>query len=315
MEDINFGTAADEVNAFSRLRQPFKGKLHDTAASFSESRDHYVRLAHFIDRLNKSNGKSLDDIAEGAAQRVRKWHPDGSDLTNFESQVSRRLFLFYSWIRKAIPLVVESTVMKPGKVMVYPKALQAIAQANGIDVNSVSDPFPKDQLFPSWIRDSTEGPIWESNGNLFSISPGVPLNDVVNDYGTSPKSTLRGILGSTTPIAKIPVEIATAGQGAVAQDIRTGAPKRDLSDYVDQQIPGVNVVANLSNRSPSSLFTQNTGESTGMTPDQIAAANEKNTPGPDTLALLNWLTGLGVMNTTKPNYRRQAQIEAGRGGR
>jgi hypothetical protein len=315
LEDIQFGNSANVFDSLGRVGKPFNGKLHNAASSLSESRDHYVRIAHFIDRLNKSNGGNLDEIAESAANRVRKWHPDGSDLTNFEGKVARRAFLFYSWLRKALPLVVESTVMKPGKVMAYPKAMYAIAEANGVDPNSLGDPFPADELFPSWIRDSTEGPTFERDGRFFSVSPGIPFNDIVNDYGVGPKETLRTILGSTTPLGKIPVEVATAQDGDVAADIRTGAPKRDLSDYVDQQIPGVNTIANLTNRSPSSLFTQNTGESTGMTTDQIAKANEKNTPGPDTLALLNWLTGAGLMDMSKPNYKKQAQIEQARTGR
>jgi hypothetical protein len=315
LEDIQFGDVMNPMESLGRLGRPFNGKLHNAASSLSESRDHYVRIAHFIDRLNKSNGTSIDVIAESAANRVRKWHPDGSDLTNFESKVARRLFLFYSWLRKAVPLVVESTVMKPGKVLVYPKAMYAIAEMNGVDPNSLGDPFPQDELFPTWIRESTEGPAFINNGRFFSVSPGIPFNDVVNDYGTSGRGALRTALGSTTPLLKIPVEVAGGGNGAVAQDIRTGAPKMDTSDYIDQQIPGVNVVANLTNRSPASGFTQNTGESRGMSPEELARANEKNTPGPDTLALLNWLTGAGLMDLSKPNYKRQAQIEAGRGGR
>lgn len=315
LEDIQFGDSANVFDSLGRIGKPFNGKLHGAASSLSESRDHYVRIAHFIDRMNKSSGSNLDEIAESAANRVRKWHPDGSDLTNFESKVARRTFLFYSWLRKAVPLIVESTVMKPGKVMVYPKAMYAIAEANGVDPNSLGDPFPTDELFPSWIRDSTEGPAFERDGRFFSVSPGIPFNDVVNDYGVGPKETLRSILGSTTPLLKIPVEVAMGDEGDVARDSRTGAPKTDTSDYIDQQIPGVNVVANLTNRSPSSLFTQNTGESTGMGPEEIARANEKNTPGPDTLALINWLTGAGLMDLSKPNYKRQAQIEAGRSGR
>ena len=315
LEDIQFGGAANPMESLGRLGRPFKGKLHEAASSLSESRDHYVRIAHFIDVLGKSRGGSIDNIAEAAANRVRKWHPDGSDLTHFESKVSRRLFLFYSWLRKAVPLVVESTVMKPGKVMVYPKAVYAIAEANGVDPNSFGDPFPQDELFPSWIRESTEGPAFIHDGRFFSVSPGIPFNDVINDYGSSPRGALRTALGSTTPALKIPIELAGGGNGAVAQDIRTGAPKMDTSDYIDQQIPGVNVVANLTNRSPSSGFTQNTGESIGMTPEQIAKANEKNTPGPDTLALLNWLTGAGLMDLSKPSYKRQAQIEQSRSGR
>lgn len=314
LEDV--GGAVGNSDSIVKMPKIFGGKIHDAAATVSESRDHYIRIAHFIDLLNKSAGKSLDEIADVAAARVRKWHPDGSDLTNFESKVMRRGFVFYSWVRKAIPLVVESLVMKPGKVMVYPKAMYALAESMGVEPASFGDPFPQDQLFPSWIRDSVEGPMFEKDGHFFGVSPGIPAADVMNDYAASPKGFLGTILGSTTPVAKIPIEV-THGmqQGFPAIDSRTGAPKMDLSDYVDQQIPGVNVLANLTNRSPSSLFTQNTGEGNGMTPEQVALANEKNKPGMDMIALLNWLSGAGLMDMSKPSYIRQGQRERDHQGR
>jgi hypothetical protein len=308
IEDIQF---AGDKSAALHLPGPLKGKAHKAASSFSEGRDHYARIAHFTDILNKGSFKSLDDAAEQAGRRVRKWHPDGSDLTNFESKVMRRSFLFYSWIRKAIPLVAESMVMRPGRAMVYPKAMYALAESMGVNPDSFGDPFPEDQLFPSWIADSVTGPQFEfgpNNDHYWGINPGVPMADVMNDYTQSPGQSLRTILGSATPALKWPVELATG------QDLRTGVPITDTSDYVDRQIPGVNSVANITNMSPSSLFTQSTGEGLGDSPEQVQAAQQKNPPG-DKIAFLNYLSGLGLIDMSKPSYQKQAQIEQGRRGR
>jgi hypothetical protein len=300
LEDIQFGGDS----AF-KMPKVFGGKIHHAAASLSEARDHYARLAHFIDILEKGKFKSLEDAADQAAHRVRKWHPDGSDLTHFESKAMRRGFLFYSWIRKAIPLVAESMVMKPGKIMAYPKAMYALAESMGIDPQSFGDPFPTDQLFPSWLADNVTGPAFgNANEGYWGISPGIPAMDVLNDYGTGgPQGFLRTVVGSSTPVAKIPLEVATG------QDIRIGAPITDTSDYIDRQIPGVNVLSNLTNRSVSSLGTQSTGVGNGMSPEQIAKAQEKNNPGLDSTALINYLTGLGLIDMSKPSLIKQAQFE------
>ena len=62
--------------------------------------------------------------------------------------------------------------MTPGKAMIYPKAIYNMAEAQGIDLTSFSDPFPTDQLFPTWITEGLQGPITQnSEGEYWGINP------------------------------------------------------------------------------------------------------------------------------------------------
>lgn len=296
LEDIQMGS--ENLSETLRKYSPFRGKLNKTAASFSEARDHYVRLAHFMNDLEKgTNFTTLNQTVTQAAHNVRKWHPDGSDLTKFETNVMRRTFLFYSWIRKAMPLVVESLVMKPGKVMMFPKAMYNLAEANGIDLESLSDPYPTDQLFPDWITDSPIGPFMQSEeGHYMGANPGVPAVDVLNDYAGT--QAHRSVLGSLNPFLKIPIETGMAqNEPAVAVDTRTGIKAYDLSDYADRQIPNFGYLANITGRSPSQGFTE-------------AKGGDGKEAEPNPLAFYNVLSGMGVFDMSKPSYQRQAREDA-----
>ena len=280
-----------------RIRKPFGGKVHNFAATVSESRDHWVRLSHLIDYLEKGNFKSLDDAFDGGAKVVRKWHPDGSDLSHFEQNGMRRVFLFYSWIRKAIPLVLEGMVTRPGRAMMYPKAIYNMAEANGIDLESLSEPFPTDQLFPEWIREGLTGPITENeDGEYFGINPGIPMLDVLSDYGGFTPG--KAALSSTTPLIKLPWEMITGPEGSVAEDSRTGIPYFDKSDYLDRQIPNANLFVNSTGRSLTQPWEAKGGSE--RLPEETAA------PG---RTLANFLSGLGVMPMSKPAYIKQAKRE------
>jgi hypothetical protein len=283
----------------NRIANPLGGKAKGLATKVSEGREHGARLAQFHYELGKKSYRSLDEAYAEASKRVRKWHPDGSDLAPFEQRAMRRVIPFYSWIRKAIPLVMESMVTKPGKAMIYPKAMYDMAEANGFDLYSMSDPFPEDGLYPDWIKDSMEGPLIDIGGSEWGVSPGNPMLDILGDYGNNPGSTIGGSLA--LPL-KIPAEMAMPGKapGAIAQDVRTGIPYYDKSDYIDKQLPS------------SSYFTGITGRSMTQPWQAVGGADrlpeDKQEPGK---TALNWLSGLGAMELNKPAYRKQAKREAG----
>ena len=50
---------------------------------------------------------------QGAADVVDKLLFDYSDVTKFETQVMKRIFPFYTWLRKNIPLQLELLAEKP----------------------------------------------------------------------------------------------------------------------------------------------------------------------------------------------------------
>lgn len=276
--------------------QPLGGRAKNIAHKVSENREHYVRLAHFIDTLEKSKEKNLKLLFDSASKVVRKWHPDGSDLTGFERNVLRRLLPFYSWTRKSIPLLIESALTNPGKTLVYPKFMEAMQGVMGIDAPSRTDPFPYDQLFPDWIKEKGIGPIAEHGmsglpgfiaglsrsttgftgdpSGYTVVNPSNPLVDVVSQFAGMgrPSDPIKGIGQMLTPALKIPSEVLH-GQTFNGVPIEAGR-------YIAENIPVLSVASRLTNLGAFGPTIR--GEKEGIFNPE---------------AFWNWLSALGIQGT------------------
>jgi hypothetical protein len=189
---------------------------------------------------------------------------------------------FYSWTRKAIPLILEGIVMNPHKIMAYPKVMSAVQEQNGID-SSVSDPWPDDQLFPDWLSGNVIGPVIPPDSGFARaiarspaevgyamVNPTTPADQIFNDWGSHPLNTA---VNGLTPFAKIPAELATK------TEVMTGAPIKDWTQYADKNIPLLSTFSRITNGALG----------TGL-------KNKETTPA-NTAALLNFLTGAGILDT------------------
>jgi hypothetical protein len=293
LEDIiNTGTGMEGTfGALGQKFAPFGGRVHQTAAKTSELRDHFVRIAHFIDVLGKSKQKTLRDAIEEAGHRVKKFHPDGSDLTGFEQSVMRRIIPFYSWLRKSTPLLIEGAVMRPHISLAFPKAMANIQQMTGVESNGPGDPFPMDQMFPDWIKEKGIGPIIDPESPLAGIgrqqtwrgeTPGYvvvdptnPLTDMLAEF-TDPRQAL---MSNLTPAARIPGELLT---GHTALGIPIEEVEGGTTGHILQQVPPLGIGARV----------------TGMTRPEEPWHPEQ---------LTNWLTSAGIKGTGP--YEAQAQFE------
>lgn len=285
-EDI-VGDTSPAFGALGNIK-PFGGKVYGAATRASELRDHWVRLAHFVDVLSKSKRPLRDAVAE-AGQRVKKFHPDGTDLTGFEQNVLRRAIPFYSWMRKATPLVIEGAIMRPHITLAFPKAMANMQLASGIESEGPGNPFPVDQMFPDWLKEKGVGPILQPGSGLGrdeswrGPSPGYTIVNPTNpfmDQTAQLGSPGKTILSSLTPGARIPLELLT-GQttlGIPLEAIEGGTP-----GYLAQQIPAVGTAARLS----------------GMTRDNEAWNPEQT---------INWATGAGITGTGPYQYQAQMEI-------
>lgn len=281
--------------------KPFGGKVQGAARGMSEMLSHNSRLAHFIDKVIKSTGQDLPKIFESAAQRARKWHPTGLDLTPFEKKVLRRALPFYSWIRKSTPLLIEGMVMNPGKAVVPAKVMTALQTNAGIEGTTRDNPFPVDQMFPSWIRESGVGPVALPTSMLSGLTNQQPAGYTVAGIGVNPlqslltqlQSPVNTIATSMTPGVQVPIEMMTGrklftGEPITGPDSRPGA----LEQYVGEQIPLYNPIQAV----------------TGMTPFGTQTKGAvKSGSGASTEAITNWLSGLGIKGTGP--YVSQAKFE------
>lgn len=228
LEDV----MTDVTNVLDKIALPgkYRGAVRSKVDTFSEIRDHIPRLAQYIDAISKHKGSFLT-ASEDAANAVRKWHPDGLDLTKFERQGMKRVFPFYSWTRKAIPLAIEAAITKPGKVMAYPKLMEALSAALVDDPTQKTAPyaFPADQVFPDWLRERGIAPVLGGSGDYISVNPSTPALDIFTLLGKPGHSAIEML----NPVAKIPLEL---GSG---KTLGTGAPIENELDYIAKQIPGV----------------------------------------------------------------------------
>jgi hypothetical protein len=282
------------------------GKIESGLGIISEGRDHFARFQHFMQFIHKAQkpGRfdpkftSKEEMFAAAAVQVKKYHPDASMLTPFEARTMRPLIPFYSWLRGAMPAVIVSAAIRPGRALVFPKASYNLAVAMGVDPNSLSDPFPEDQLFPQFIDKRATGPVAKFDGKYYTINPGIANIDVSNEFGTDP---YRALLGMISPILRMPIELSTGSK------LDTGSRIKDASEYVDSNIPGINYLSNFSGYSATGSLV---GILSGQGPD-IQRAIEKGTKT-DTdrvLSFVNYMTGLGIGNVSKQNLIDLAEIE------
>lgn len=294
-----FEAMAQKNPKAKRIFQPLGGKGQQVAREVSESREHIVRMAHYLHALENTKADSLEDLFYKAAQRVRKYHPDGLDLTSAEKQVMRRLFPFYSWTRKAIPLILEGVVTQPHKIMAYPKIQHAMAESQGITDTEISQPYPEDQLFPDWLSGNVIGPTFDPTSEIAKFfarsegeegyvitNPGNPATDILEDYFNNPA---KGILGSLTPGIKMPMEILSG------TDMQTGAPIQDKTEYIDKNVPILAHLSRITNGALGSGLVEG-GDLKGKETDPLNQA-----------ALINYLTGLGILDTGR--YIKGAEFD------
>lgn len=278
--------------------------IADKAGKLSEWNDNWSRLSHMYQIIEKEQKakvkrfKNFDDLMEYAEKRVQKYHPDPTMLTTFERKYMRRLIPFYSWTRGAIPALIEASMYNPGRVSAINKASYNLAVATGVHPDSLYDPFPEDQLFPSFLTDKVQGPQMKIDGKYYSVSPGFVSWDLPNTYLSDP---FRGALGSTSPLIRLPLELITGTA------LGTGAKIRDYSDYVDSNIPGINYLASISGYSPTGSIASML-QGMGMDPMyQVEAGNRTGVSAAH--SAVNWLTGIGLSEYTRPNYVNFAEIE------
>lgn len=301
----------------ARLQQPFGGKAHDVATQISEYREHYSRLIHYIGAIEKYAKKyngDLEKAYDAAAHEVRKWHPDGTDLTQFEQKI-RYAIPFYAWTRKEIPLLMQAMIERPAKLTAYPKFQRNLAGALGIDQNNnegMLDPFPDNQMFPYWIRASGIGPLGDPNSDNFVssfwgklgatvtndftgqpsgytiVNPSDPFNDVVTSlFGFGrPQDIGRNLLSNTSPLINVPADLMM-GQTFSGAPIYKSEGGQGIPSFLAQQLPQANAVTRVSGIG-------------GKKREGVQNQNQQN--------IINILTALGLRGTGP--YIKSAQFEA-----
>lgn len=232
--------------------------LVDKITSASEAREDYFRMAHFakLVRTNPSKAKTLEGAMEFAARRVRQTHFDYTDFTKFEKEVMSQMVPFYKWTRKALPLMSQIMLTDPGKAVLVPKGLRALADMSGNPgVLASNDTLPNLQgaIVPKWMMDSGYVPVAQNfmgkGYPAFSYVPN-PWSDLFTQQlqGLSDGGANLGQLafGQASPLIKDPLEMILnknlfTGGKIINTDPGKASKVQQILDYFAGQIPATNV--------------------------------------------------------------------------
>ena len=309
------------TSAVDRLANPLKAKLPGTKRpwslnKFTANRDAWTRGALFLGAMRSRQFRNVDDAVEFASQFVKKWAPTATDLAAAEAKYARRMIFYYTWIRGMVPRIIESALIRPGIATIPNKGAYEAAQSNGIDVNSIGDPFPEGHLFPAWYTEKVIGPQYVSHdGDLWGMNPTGPLGDVMNSLGANVKpkdflsvdaytKTAGNFLNMSTPWFKAPIELI---QG---QTIEGKIPIPDRLQYLQDMIGPARTASRMTGKElylapgPDGLERPNRTESkfrSGMTDEELKAAQMHE--------LLNWATGFGFTNYTSGEAINSAKFQ------
>lgn len=90
-------------------------------AQLNRTVESVTRLGGYMDALSRGMSPSA------AGQWTRKYLFDYAELSDFERNVMRRVFPFYTWLRKNIPLMTEGIITTPGYYTGINKIREALA--------------------------------------------------------------------------------------------------------------------------------------------------------------------------------------------
>jgi hypothetical protein len=119
---------------------------------------------------------------------------------------------------------------------------------------------------------------------------GVPMMDILDQYFTAPGQTFQTVMGATNPAVKVPFELAT---GTTTQ----GVPVDDKAKYLLGQVPFGNFVNTMLDKPIGGTSASDEGYDPGDIRD------------PKALATVNLLTGLGLMDMSKPSYIKSGEFD------
>lgn len=168
-------------------------------AKFGNIVENHDRFIHFASQVKR--GMSFTEAAES----VNKFLFDYSDLTMFEQGVMKRIFPYYTWLRKNSQLQLEVLLEKPEKYRHISKIIGGIEgmvdESDRIDKRFVND-FAKD-----WVQMPLYATNPEGRREPILWNPNLPFMDInrIPDV-TRPGDSLRDLFTQTNPLIKVPIE-------------------------------------------------------------------------------------------------------------
>jgi len=237
------------------------------AGTFLESRD---KLLHFASL--RRQGKT----AQEAAESVNKFLFDYNDLTIFEHTTMKRIFPFYTWIKKNIGLQTSELINQPDTYRNLAKLITSID--GGVP------PEEQNDRLPIYATDWQQTP-FEIGGKDVFISPNLPHRDLDSlPANMNPVDFIKQVISMSSPAIKIPIELGTNTNMFYGSKIAGGDDKGlDRVKYISSYIESLGFIRKMASdrKSPEDkrldLLNRNTGLRLGRfgpDADEVENANQ-----------------------------------------
>ena len=248
----------DIVGAGESFKKGIFAPIQNLAAKLSPlaaKRDNIFRIAHFVDELKRTKADTFDEAVKLAATRVREWHPTVGSLSAAEQKYGRRLVYFYTWQKTALVKVIATMLEKPGIATIPSKIQYAIADYNGMNPESIGDPWDPNANYASYHTGQLFGPQFEGpdgKGDAWGIQPSIQPIDVVGQVfkpftlqpGQSPiDSFFEGanstFAGNLNPVIKMLMESSAKSR------LGSGADLPGPAEYLISQVGVLSTLSKL----------------------------------------------------------------------
>lgn len=192
-----------------------------------------ARIALYIDRRIKG------DTARDAALTVRKYLFDYNELTGAERNAFKRIWPFYTWMRKNIPLQFEHLVTKPHKYSTVAKGIRAIGY---VDPETDAERSVRPNYFDDLAAIKTPlqnafkgvpvlGKFFESDHPIY-FNPNFPFQDLN-------RVEMRDLVASLNPFIKVSVELGPTLVGLPGWEAFSSRPLYKYPGERDPLPPGL----------------------------------------------------------------------------
>jgi len=164
------------------------GKVSRDVGSHIES---FAKMDSFLIGAKKmlKEGESITPtMLEYAKNEAKKWFIDYEDLTEFEKGTMKKVFPFYTWLRRNIANQVGQIVaIENWPTMALPQKLIGSFKDQSVDMSKL----------PSYMREEGAVPVGrDDDDNIIFLYPQLPMNDL-NKIPFRSGSTLKETLGNS----------------------------------------------------------------------------------------------------------------------
>ena len=211
----------------------------------------FSKKAFFLDRVSKG------DTLEDALLATNKYLFNYDELTNFERKVMRKIFPFYTFTRKNLPLQIESTIKQPYKLAGVSKAMNAIEDES-------ADNYVPPEHRPAFMQQSDAIQLPTDGENATFNIPNLPfedLNKIPLPSNSDGMAAVKELASMLTPLLKPAIELTTNTSLFTGRQLRdknlgiTEDLQRNpeiiaaLPDAIESRLPNVELVAGRGGKS------------------------------------------------------------------